>query len=112
MPWDATNPDGSLAFQPVACSHHTYAFTSGEFRWVGLEDFSRASFTAVGVSAVDEDGEAYRVVGGESYSDPGGRLNVQMRFVPRSGPVVDSIDVVLRMGAGGGFFMDHGTCAY
>ncbi len=67
VPYDYVNPDGSLAFPAVVCTHHTYTFTSGDFAWTG-PDFTAAHFTAMNVWAADETLRPYRVVGGETYS--------------------------------------------
>jgi hypothetical protein len=118
IPYDYmnVNEDGSqsLAFPPVVCSHHTYTLTSGNFKWIG-RDFSAAHFTAADVWAVDEGQKPYHVVGGETYSDPGGRLNVKMMFVGQGGGIADRINVVGRGDPAGTvwyFFFDQGTCAY
>jgi hypothetical protein len=110
FPYDYVNPDGSLAFPPVVCSHHTYTFTSGTFKWVG-RDVSAAHFTSIDAWATDEELTPYKVVGGETYSDPS-RLEVKMMFVSQGGGVADSINVVGRANPNGGFFFDQGTCAY
>jgi len=96
----------------VECSGHTYTFASGNIIWIG-RDFSAAHFSAIDVLATDEVLTPYHVVGGETYSDAGGRLTIKMMFVRQGGGVADSINVVLRAyPAGTGFFFDQGTCVY
>jgi len=103
---------GVPVFPPIVCDAHTYTLTDGVFKWIG-RDFSAAHFTAVNVEAVDEGGTTYRFVGGETYSDPGGRLTITLIFVSQGGGRADTIRVVGRATpAGTGFFFDWGTCPF
>lgn len=96
----------------VVCSGHTYTFTKGNVIWIG-RDFSAAHFSAIDVWATDEVQTPYHVVGGETYSDAGGRATIKLMFVSQGGGVADSINVVLRAyPAGTGFFLDQGTCGF
>jgi hypothetical protein len=72
-----------------------------------------AHWTLTGAQATDQAGMSYRVVGGETYSDPAGRLNLNIMFLSPGRGVVDRATFVARTYSHGGigFYFDFGTCA-
>jgi hypothetical protein len=72
-----------------------------------------AHWSLVQTWAADAYGTSYRVVGGETYSDPAGRLNLDIMFIGPGGGVADRATFVARAysHAGLGFYFDFGTCA-
>jgi hypothetical protein len=93
-----------------------YTFTSGTYALDFHADaydpgppeyLAAAHWTLRDARATDSAGTSYRVVGGETYNDPAGRLNILILFIKPGAGVVDRISVVARPG----FYRDFGTCA-
>ena len=91
----------------IALDYHTDAYDPS----TGY--LAAARWTLTDAQATDLAGTSYRVVGGETYSDPAGRLNLNIMFLSRSGGVVDRATFVARTYSHGGvgFYFDFGTCA-
>lgn len=91
----------------LALDYHTDAYDPG----TGY--LAAAHWTLTGAEATDLAGVTYRVVGGETYNDPAGRLNLNIMFLGMSGGVVDRATFVARAYSHGGvgFWLDFGTCA-
>lgn len=72
-----------------------------------------AHWTLTNTWATDQAGTPYRVVGGETYNDLAGRLNLNIMFFSPRGGVVDRATFVARSYSHGGvgFWFDFGTCA-
>lgn len=110
----------SLGSAPCGVSgERVYTFTQGTMLVVypagalDADGLHAGHWTLVNAWATDLAGKAYRVVGGETYSDPAGRLNINVMFVKPGGGVADRVTFVARSYSHGGvgFFFDFGTCA-
>jgi hypothetical protein len=74
---------------------------------------SHFTFRAAWATRLDDpSGTIYRVVGGETFTDPAGRGNLHIKFISPSGGVADRATFVWRAYSHGGvgFQLDKGTC--
>ena len=98
---------------PMSCDTHSYVFTGGDFLVVTRDPSSAAHIIANHVTAADENGSPYKVVGTETYNDPMGHLTTQISFVGKGTGRTDSVNLVLRTFQDGTTVhvaLDHGTC--
>lgn len=104
-----------------ANNERVYTFTQGNlifyYRTEAIDpitgDFQVAHWTLTNAWATDAAGTSYRVIGGETYSDLAGRLNLKIVFLSPNGGIADSASFVGRSYSHGGlgFWFDFGSCA-
>jgi hypothetical protein len=104
-----------------ASNERVYTFTQGTLIFhyrteaidPGTGDFQVGHWTLTNAWATDADGTPYRVIGGETYSDLAGRLNLKIIFLSPDGGIADSASFVARAYSHGGlgFWFDFGSCA-